>query len=131
MAYKMSDGSQVWKQVAKQSGLVDRVIYDPDGLIISSAVDPKNNIVKPKLSLFDYETGIQKWEKGAKLNGTVTHYSYSKKGLVIAMQSEAGNYSINVVNLSSGEFMLDKPLKIKGTLQETGRRKKEVVLNDE
>ncbi|HYV91532.1 MAG TPA: PQQ-binding-like beta-propeller repeat protein [Chitinophagales bacterium] len=118
MSYKLSDGSQRWKQVAKQSGLVDRIIFDPEGLIIASAVDPKNNIVKPKISLFDYETGVQKWEKGAKLNGTVRAYSYSKKGLVIAMESEHGNYSINIVNLSTGEFILDKPLKVKGTLEE-------------
>ena len=118
MSYKISDGSQRWKQVAKQSGLVDRIIFDPDGLIIASAIDPNNNIVKPKISMFDYDTGVEKWEKGAKLNGTVTAYSYSKKGLVIAMESEKGNYSINVVNLANGEFMLDKPLKVKGTLEE-------------
>src|SRR6185436_5757977 len=76
------------------------------------------NNAKPKISMFDYETGVEKWEKGAKLNGTVTAYSYSKKGLVIAMQSQAGDYSINIVNLSTGEFMLDKPLKVKGTLEE-------------
>ena len=68
--------------------------------------------------MFDYETGVEKWEKGAKLNGTVKAYCYSKKGLVIAMESQGGNYSINIVNLSTGEFMLDKALKVKGTLEE-------------
>ncbi|MCY7409601.1 MAG: PQQ-like beta-propeller repeat protein [Chitinophagales bacterium] len=118
MSYKLSDGTQRWKSVAKQSGLVDKIIFDPEGLIIASRIDSLNNIVKPKISMFDYETGVEKWEKGAKLNGTVKAYCYSKKGLVIAMESQGGNYSINIVNLSTGEFMLDKALKVKGTLEE-------------
>ncbi len=118
MAYNFSDGKQAWSKPAKQSGLADRIIYDPEGLIIASAVDPNNNLIKPKLNMFDYKTGEAKWEKGAKLSGTVTNYSYSDKGLVVAMESEKGNYYINIVNLSSGEFVLNKDLKLKGALEE-------------
>jgi len=117
MAYNISTGAQMWAKPAKQSGLVDRVIYDPEGLIIASKIDP-NNSAKPKINMFNYKTGVGKWDKGAKMKGTVSHYKYSNKGLILAMRNADGNYFINIVNLDNGTFQLDKHLKVKGSLKE-------------
>lgn len=118
MAYSKLDGKTVWDKPAKQKGLPDMIAYDPDGLIVGSIIDPKNNIGKPVISMYDYKTGAEKWEKPAKLDGGIKQYKYVDQGLAVAMETGQGNYLINIVDLKTGNFLYEKSAKLKGELRE-------------
>ncbi|MFM7104523.1 MAG: PQQ-binding-like beta-propeller repeat protein, partial [Flavobacteriales bacterium] len=118
MAYSKTDGKQLWSQPAKQRGLPDAIVYDPEGLIVGSIIDPGNNIVKPVINMYDYATGTEKWPKPAKLAGSIRQYKYVDQGLAIAMETGQGNYLINIVDLNSGDFLYEKGAKLKGELKE-------------
>ena len=118
MAYSKADGSPVWAQPVKQKGLPELIVYDPDGLIVGSIIDPKNNIGKPVISMYDYKTGAEKWEKPAKLDGGIKQYKYVEQGLAVAMETGQGAYLINIVDLKTGNFLYEKSAKLKGELKE-------------
>ncbi|MFM7813369.1 MAG: PQQ-binding-like beta-propeller repeat protein, partial [Flavobacteriales bacterium] len=118
MAYSKSDGKPVWEKPVKQKGLPDMIAYDPEGLIVGSIIDPKNNIAKPVISMYDYKSGTEKWEKAAKLDGGIKQYKYVDQGLAVAMETGQGNYLINIVDLKTGSFLYEKSAKLKGELRE-------------
>lgn len=118
MAYDLATGQPVWSEPAKQKGLPDLVIYDPVGLIISSAIDPNNTMFKPTMSMYDYTTGAEIWAEQVKLKGTVKKYKYSDKGLIISMENSAGSSLLNIVNLETGTYLYDKFHKVNGSVQE-------------
>jgi outer membrane protein assembly factor BamB len=118
MAYDMSSGSPLWPEAAKQRGLPDQIIYDPMGLIVSSAVDPNNNLFKPTMAMYDYKTGKDLWPEQVKLRGTVTHYVYSDKGLIIGMDGGNGSTLINIVDLENGTYLFEKFYKVNGAVRE-------------
>jgi hypothetical protein len=114
MAYDISSGKPIWAEPAKQRGLPDRVIYDPVGLIVASAVDPNNTLFKPTMAMYDYKTGKELWEEQVKLKGTVTAYSYSDKGLLISMDGGNGKSLVNIVDLDKGAYVFENAYKING-----------------
>jgi outer membrane protein assembly factor BamB len=118
MAYDVSSGKPIWAEPAKQRGLPDRVIYDPVGLIVASAVDPNNTLFKPTMAMYDYNTGKELWEEQVKLKGTVTAYSYCDKGLLISMDGGNGKSLINIVDLDKGAYVFENAYKINGFVEE-------------
>ena len=118
MAYELASGKPIWAQPAKQKGLPDLVIYDPVGLIISSAVDPNNTMFKPTMAMYDYKTGAELWTEQVKLKGTVKKYSYSNKGLIISMEGTNGASLLNIVNLENGSYLFNDFYKVNGSVQE-------------
>lgn len=118
MAYDLATGKPIWSQPAKQKGLPDLVIYDPVGLIISSAIDPNNTMLKPTMAMYDYATGAEIWTEPVKLKGTVKKYKYSKKGLIISMENSKGSSLLNIVNLETGTYLYENFYKVNGSVQE-------------
>ncbi len=118
MAYNINNGQTMWSEPAKQRGLPDRVIYDPFGLIVASAVDPNNTIFKPTMAMYDYKTGKEIWPEQVKLKGTVTNYSYCDKGLLISMDAGNGKSLINIVDIDKGVYLFEDAYKVNGLVQE-------------
>jgi outer membrane protein assembly factor BamB len=118
MAYDIKTGKPLWAEPAKQKGLPDLVIYDPAGLIVASAVDPKNTMFKPTMVMYDYATGRELWAEPIKLKGTVKKYSYSAKGLIVGLDGGSGSSMINIVGLESGEYLFKDFYKVDGSIQE-------------
>ncbi|MFN5319452.1 MAG: PQQ-binding-like beta-propeller repeat protein [Bacteroidia bacterium] len=118
MAYDIKTGKAIWDAPAKQRGLPDRVIYDPVGLIVASAVDPNNTLFKPTMVMYDYKTGKEIWEEQIKLRGTVTSYSYCDKGLLISMDGGNGKSLINIIDLDKGAYIFENAYKINGFVEE-------------
>lgn len=118
MAYFLASGKPIWSEPAKLNGLPDLVIYDPVGLIISSAVDPKNTIFKPTMVMFDYKTGAELWVEQVKLKGTVKKYNYCEKGLIINKEGLNGTGLLNIVSLESGNYLFNDFYKVNGSIQE-------------
>ncbi len=118
MAYDISSGKAIWAEPAKQRGLPDRVIYDPVGLIVASAVDPNNTIFKPTMAMYDYKTGQEIWNEQVKLKGTVTAYNYCNKGLLISMDGGNGKSLVNIVDLDKGGYVFENAYKINGFVEE-------------
>ena len=118
MAYNISNGQTIWAEPAKQRGLPDRVIYDPFGLIVASAIDPNNTIFKPTMVMYDYKTGKEIWPEQVKLKGTVTNYSYCDKGLLISMDAGNGKSLINIVDIDKGVYLFENAYKVSGSVQE-------------
>ena len=118
MAYELSSGKPLWEEAAKQRGLPDLVIYDPAGLIVSSAVDPNNTIFKPTMAMYDYATGKELWAEQVKLKGSVRNYSYCDKGLLISMEDGRGTSLLNIVDLDKGIYVFEKNCKVNGMVQE-------------
>jgi outer membrane protein assembly factor BamB len=118
MAYELASGNPIWAQPAKQKGLPDLIIYDPVGLIISSAIDPNNTMFKPTMSMYDYATGTEIWAEQVKLKGTVKKYNYSDKGLIISMENSNGSSLLNIVNLETGTYLYENFYKVNGSVQE-------------
>ena len=118
MAYNISSGKAIWAEPAKQRGLPDRVIYDPVGLIVASAVDPNNTIFKPTMAMYDYKTGKEIWAEQVKLKGTVTAYNYCDKGLLISMDGGNGKSLVNIVDLDKGAYVFENAYKINGFVGE-------------
>jgi hypothetical protein len=118
MAYELASGNPIWAQPAKQKGLPDLIIYDPVGLIISSAVDPNNTMFKPTMTMYDYKTGAELWTEQVKLKGTVKKYSYSNKGLIISMEGTNGTSLLNIVDLENGSYLFKDFYKVNGSVQE-------------
>lgn len=118
MAYDLATGKPIWAEAAKQRGLPDLVIYDPEGLIISSAIDPNNTIFKPTMAMYDYATGKELWAEQVKLKGSVRNYSYCDKGLLISMEDGKGTSFLNIVNLDKGGFVFENNNKVNGSVQE-------------
>jgi hypothetical protein len=118
MAYNIKNGQTIWSEPAKQRGLPDRVIYDPFGLIVASAVDPNNTIFKPTMAMYDYKTGKEIWPEQVKLKGTVTNYSYCDKGLLISMDAGNGKSLINIVDIDKGVYLFENAYKVNGIVQE-------------
>ncbi len=118
MAYNISNGQTIWAEPAKQRGLPDRVIYDPFGLIVASAIDPNNTIFKPTMVMYDYKTGKEIWPERVKLKGTVTNYSYCDKGLLISMDAGNGKSLINIVDIDKGVYLFENAYKVNGLVQE-------------
>lgn len=118
MAYDIAGGKQLWSDAAKQRGLPDIVIYDPEGLIISSAVDPNNTIFKPTMAMYDYATGKEIWAEQVKLKGSVRNYSYCDKGLLISMEDARGTSLLNIVDLEKGIYVFENHCKVNGSVQE-------------
>lgn len=118
MAYNISNGQPIWAEPAKQRGLPDRVIYDPVGLIVASAVDPNNTIFKPTMAMYDYKTGKEIWQEQVKLKGTVTNYSYCDKGLLVSMDAGNGKSLLNIIDIDKGEYLFENAYKVNGFVQE-------------
>lgn len=118
MAFQFATGKPVWNEPVKQRGFPDKAIYDPFGLIISSAVDPKNTLFKPTMAMYDYNTGKEIWPDQVKLKGTVTKYSYCSKGLIISMDNGKGSSLLNIVDLDKGAFIFNDHYKVNGAVEE-------------
>jgi outer membrane protein assembly factor BamB len=118
MAYDLTNGKPIWAEPAKQKGLPDLVIYDPVGLIISSAVDPNNTIFKPTMAMYDYATGAELWKDQVKLKGTVKKYNYSSKGLIISTEGSNGSSLLNIIDLEGGTYLFKDFYKVNGSVQE-------------
>jgi outer membrane protein assembly factor BamB len=118
MAYNLQTGAPLWAEPAKQRGLPDLVIYDPVGLIVASAVDPNNNLVKPTMAMYDYKTGKDLWAEQVKLKGTVTNYNYCDKGIIVSMLDAGGNSLINIVDIKTGVWAGANFYKVNGTVAE-------------
>jgi hypothetical protein len=118
MAYNINNGQTMWSEPAKQRGLPDRVIYDPFGLIVASALDPNNTVFKPTMAMYDYKTGKEIWPEQIKLKGTVTNYSYCDKGLLISMDAGNGKSLINIVDIDKGVYLFEDAYKVNGSVQE-------------
>jgi outer membrane protein assembly factor BamB len=118
MSYDLLTGKERWAEPAKQKGLPDLVIYDPVGLIVASATDPKNNLTKPTMVMYDYKTGGELWLEPLKLKGTVRQYSYCEKGLIISMDAGNGKSQLNIVDLEKGTYIFSDTYKVNGTVLE-------------
>jgi outer membrane protein assembly factor BamB len=118
MAYQIASGKQLWNEPAKQRGLPDLAIYDPFGLIISSAIDQKNTLFKPTMAMYDYNSGKELWNEQVKLKGTVNKYNYCAKGLIISMDNGKGSCFINIVDLGTGTFVFNDHYKVNGIVNE-------------
>jgi outer membrane protein assembly factor BamB len=121
MAYKVNDGSQIWKSVTKINGLVDQVVQCKEGLILLPVTDPNNTMFGTKLNLVNAGTGTKTWgnkDKGLKLPGSVITHQWVDGLLVLSMQSGEKSY-LNILDPATGTFKFSEHLKIKGELDYT------------
>jgi len=103
-AYKISDGSLVWKESIDMGDPATHVFVDDRGVYIA---EPKT------INLFDYNTGEPKWGKnGIKLFDPLVNYVFTASGLGIQM-GEDGKYSLNLLNYETGKPLIRKALKLK------------------
>lgn len=103
-AYKIADGSLLWKESIDMDDPATHVFVDDRGIYIA---------VPKTINLFDYNTGEPKWGKdGIKLFDPMVNYIFTASGLGIQM-GEDGKYSINLLNYETGKPLVKKALKLK------------------
>ena len=121
MAYNLRDGSPIWDQVVKISGLVDQVVQYQQGLILLPSIDPNNTMFGAKVSYVDASSGTKSWgknDKGIKLPGSVVNHQWVGDLLVLSMQSGEKSF-LNILDPANGSFKFRDHLKIKGALEYT------------
>lgn len=118
MGYTLAEGKQAWTQPAKQRGLPSKLIYDPDGLIAASDIDPNNNLFKPTAMKYDYSNGNTLWQEPVKLAGSLSQYQYTHRGLLMGMITNNQNSEINLLDLTSGQYLWADAIQLSGQLEE-------------
>lgn len=117
MGYAIADGKPVWSQPAKQRGLPSKLIYDIEGLIAASDIDPNNTMFRPTAMMYEYSSGNSIWAEPLKLSGGILQYRYTDQGLVVAMINSGQNTVVNLLDISAGVFRWKEPLELKGVLE--------------
>lgn len=103
-AYKVSDGSVVWKTPIDMDDPASHVFTDSRGIYIA---------VKNNINLYDYNTGEPKWGKdGIKLFDPLLNYVFTDQGLGIQM-NDKDDYSVNLLNYETGKPLVKKAVKLK------------------
>ncbi len=108
-AYKVSDGSTLWKTPIDMDDPATHVFVDDRGIYIA---------VPKTINLYDYNTGEPKWGKdGVKLFDPMVSYIFTDKGLGIQM-GEDGKYSINLLDYQTGKPLVKKAIKLKAPAED-------------
>jgi len=103
-AYKVSDGTTLWKTPIEMDDPATHVFVDDRGIYIA---------VPKTINLYDYNTGEPKWGKdGIKLFDPMVDYVFTEKGLGIQMGDD-GKYSVNLLNYDTGKPLVKKAVKLK------------------
>lgn len=103
-AYKLSDGSDLWKTPIDMDDPASHVFVDEKGIYIA---------VPKTINLYDFNTGLPKWGKdGIKLFDPLINYVFTPSGLGIQM-GEEGKYSLNLLNYETGKPLIKKAYKLK------------------
>jgi outer membrane protein assembly factor BamB len=108
-AYKISDGSKLWKEEIDMDDPASHVFTDERGIYIA---------VKNHINLYDYNTGEPKWGKdGIKLYDPLLDYVFTDKGLGIQMVDK-DDYSVNLLNYETGKPLIKKAVKLKASAKD-------------
>jgi outer membrane protein assembly factor BamB len=103
-AYKISDGTALWKTPIDMDDPATHVFTDSRGIYIA---------VPKYINLYDYKTGEAKWGKdGIKLYDPLMNYAFTDKGLGIQMVDK-DDYSLNLLDYETGKPLVKKAFKLK------------------
>jgi outer membrane protein assembly factor BamB len=113
MAYKISDGSQVWEEDLEVKGMLGHVVLMESGLLILP--DDGN---RTKINLFDYQTRSGLWGKkgrGIAIKGGIYDYLDSGEGILLVSRTSSNNF-LNFLDPKAGVITFEKPVKVDGSV---------------
>ncbi|MEO8150218.1 MAG: PQQ-binding-like beta-propeller repeat protein [Bacteroidia bacterium] len=107
-------GAKLWGKKGKGidvKGDALRYDYFKEGILITSG---KQGSTDNYVNILDANAGAFKFEKFLRLNGTIQKQQQIDKGLLVITDEE-----LNIINLTTGQFYFDPPIKTKGSLTVT------------
>lgn len=112
-AYKISDGSLVWKNNVEMQGKLGYLVFRDNGFIVLP--DDGN---RTKINMFDYQTGTGQWGKkgkGIAIKGGIYDYLDSGDGILLVSRT-ANNDFLNYLDSKTGVITFEKPVKVEGSV---------------
>ena len=112
-AYKISDGSLVWKNELEVQGKLSQVAFLKNGLLILP-----DNGNRTKINLYDYQTHEGLWGKkgrGIAIKGGIYDYLDSGHGILLVSRTTNKDF-LNYLDPVAGVITFDKPVKVDGSV---------------
>lgn len=110
--HRRSNGEMAWENPVKVYAPVKNIIYEKEQMTLVPA--PKTATQKAYINCVDYETGATKFgDKELQVKGGFVQSAFCSKGIVFITKALVNDtHFFNIINQETGEFELDKPLKI-------------------
>jgi outer membrane protein assembly factor BamB len=126
MAFRLSDGRQMWSKPAKVDGVIRDIVQHPAGIVMLPEAPPDgegmgsrrmvNGIVQTALNVARYEDGTTIASKPLRMRGNVIGAMVADNSVVLAVDAESRTF-VNVLDVASASLRLKKDVKIKGQLE--------------
>lgn len=113
-AYRVSDGTLVWENVAEFDGRLAYLLFEEKGLLALT-----NTGATPSINMYDYETGKGLWGKnggGISTKGGVMGYIETENGILLETTNVNSRNFLTYLNPNTGDAYFQRPVRISGDI---------------
>lgn len=113
-AYRVADGSRVWKNEVSFQGKLGKLIFKDRGFIAFPNDDGSS-----KINIYSYKDGKPGWGKkgrGIKITGGVQQVMDFKQAVLVISRKKDTSY-VNLLDPNSGTLKWKKPIKTHGLIE--------------